>query len=91
MKMSRTKKIQVTLEEAQYHELTRIARRDGKKLAGLVRESIEKYCLTPEAERAKRKALQKLLSFEPSPVPEVYGDWKHLYGGLKTSIEKDKT
>ena len=89
--MSRTKKIQVTIEEGQYQELTRIARRDGKKLAGLVRESIEKYCLTPEAERAKRKALEKLLSLDATPVPDIYGDWKHQYGGLKTSIKKDKT
>ena len=88
--MPKTKKIQVTLEEGQYHELTRIARRDGKKLAGLVRESIEKYCPTPEAERVKRKALQKLLSLQPTPAPEIYGDWKHQYGGLKTSIKKDK-
>ncbi|HEX9726411.1 MAG TPA: hypothetical protein VGC53_19190 [Vicinamibacteria bacterium] len=88
--MSKTKKIQVTLEEGQYQELTRIARRDGKKLAGLVRESIEKYCLTPEAERVKRKALEKLLSLQPTPAPEIYGDWKRQYGGLKTDFKKDK-
>ncbi len=88
--MSKTKKIQVTLDEAQYQELARIARRDGKKLAGLVRESIQKYCLTPEAERVKRRALQKLLSLAPTTAPEIYGDWKQQYGGLKTNIEKDK-
>jgi predicted DNA-binding protein len=85
--VSKTKKIQVTLEEEQYQELERIARRDGRKLAGLVRESIEKYCLTPEAERAKRKALEELLSLEPTPVPEDYGTWKREYGGLKTKSE----
>ena len=46
--------------------------------------------LTPEAERVKRKALQKLLSLQPTPAPEIYGDWKHQYGGLKTNIKKDK-
>ena len=88
--MPKTKKIQVTLDEAQYQELARIARRDGKKLASLVRESIQKYCLTPEAERVKRRALQKLLSLAPTPAPEIYGDWKQKYGDLKTDIQKDE-
>lgn len=88
--MARTKKIQVTLEEEQYEMLNRIARREGKKLAGVVRESIEKYCLTPELERAKREALRELLSLEPAPVPEDYQHWKHEYGALKTKANKNK-
>ena len=47
--MPKTRKVQVTLEETQYEELARIAERDGKKMAAVVRESIERYCLDPEA------------------------------------------
>jgi predicted DNA-binding protein len=88
--MRKTRKIQVTLEEEQYKQLTQIAVRDGKKLAGVVRESIEKYCLAPEKERTKQQALQELLSLEPAPAPENYRDWKHQYGELKTKTKKTK-
>ncbi len=88
--MRKTRKIQVTLEEEQYEQLTRIASRQGKKLAGVVRESIEKYCLTPEKERIKQEALQQLLSLEPTPVPKDYGDWKRQYGSFKTEAKRKK-
>jgi predicted nucleic acid-binding protein len=86
--VSKTKNIQVTLEEDQYEKLSRIARREGKKLAGVVRESIEKYCLTPEVERTKREALRELLSLEPTPPPYRYEEWKYEYGELKTKAKK---
>lgn len=88
--MAKTRKIQVTLEEDQYAWLAEIARRENKKLAGVVRESIERYCLAPEAERKKRAALDDLLSLEPTPVPDNYADWEKEYGGRKTKGQRRK-
>ena len=85
--MSKTRKVQVTLEEDQYETLAQIAERDGKKLAAVVRESIERYCLAPESKLAKREALEELLSLEV-PAPEDYRDWEREYAELKT---KQKT
>ena len=85
--MAKTRKVQVTLEEAQYEALARIAERDGRKLAAVVRESITRYCLAPEARRAKREALAEVLSLS-APAPTDYRDWKRRYAALKAG-EKD--
>ena len=85
--MRKTRKVQVTLAEEQYQALVRIANREGKKLASVVRKSIEQYCLAPETERAKRKALQALLSLEPTPAPDEYAQWEREYAALKTNRE----
>jgi len=86
--VAKTKKIQVTLEEDQYESLAEIARRRNKKLAAVVRESIEKYCLSPETEQKKKRALEELSSVEQVPVPEKYEDWKRQYGALKKRTKK---
>lgn len=86
--MVKTRKVQVTLEEEQYERLAEIARRENKGLAGVVRESIERYCLAPEAERRKRAALDDLLTLEPTPVPEDYADWEREYSDRK--VEKPR-
>ena len=88
--MPKTRKIQVTLEEEQYEELRRLARRDGKKLAAIVRESVVRYCLNPEANRAKAEALQDLLSLQPTSAPESYREWKREYATLKTKGKSKK-
>jgi predicted DNA-binding protein len=82
--VKKTKKVQVTFDEEHYDRLSEIAYRDGKKLAGVVREAVEKYALGPESERTKRKALEELLGVEPAPAPKDYKDWKREYGGRKT-------
>lgn len=82
-RMVKTRKVQVTLEEDQYEILAEIAERDGKKIAAVVRESIERYCLAPESKLAKRQALEELLSLE-APAPEDYRDWEREYAVLKT-------
>lgn len=84
--MAKTRKIQVTLEEAQYEALAQIAERDGKKLAAVVRESVVQYCLCPEARKAKRQALKALLE-ESAPPPEEYAAWKRQYLDLKVGSE----
>ncbi len=86
--MVKTRKIQVTLDEDQYKELESKAEREGRKLAAIVRESIEKYTLGPEAERAKKAALDALFALEPTQVPEEYSDWKREYGARKTKREE---
>jgi hypothetical protein len=88
--VAKTKKIQVTLEEDQYESLAEIARRQDKKLAAVVRESIEKYCLSPEAAQRKKRALEELLSVGEAPVPEKYENWKRQYGVLKSEKKKKK-
>jgi len=89
--VSKTRKIQVTLEEEDYEKLAHLASRQGKKLAAIVRESIQKYSLMPEAERARREALEELFSLPPTPAPETYRDWERQYGELKTGKKKKKS
>ena len=84
--MVKTRKVQVTLDEAEYETLARIAERDGRKLAAVVRESIARYCLAPEAKRVKRGALEKVLSLSV-PAPTDYRDWKRRYATLKAGEE----
>jgi hypothetical protein len=86
--MSKTRKIQVTLIEKEYELLAQIARRDGKKMAAVVRESILKYSLHPEAEQAGRKALEDLFSLPPTPVPKAYKDWESRYHDYKNGKRK---
>jgi hypothetical protein len=81
--MRKTRKIQVTLDAHAYDLLEQIARRNGKKLAAIVRESISKYSLQPETERAGRKALDDLFSLHPTPVPKTYKDWESRYHEFK--------
>jgi predicted DNA-binding protein len=88
--VTKTRKVQVTLEETQYETLARIAERDGKKLAAVVRESIERYCLDPESRQAKRDALEELLSLS-APVPEDYRAWEREYSALKTEENRSKS
>jgi hypothetical protein len=81
--VAKTRKVQVTLEEAQYDALAKIAERDGKKLAAVVRESVVEYCLGPESKKAKERALRALLA-ESAPPPEEYGEWERQYLGMRS-------
>lgn len=83
--------MQVTLDATQYRQLVQIARRERKKLAAVVRESVERYCVEPERERGRRKALEDLLRLPPQPVPEDYSRWKREYGALKRKQKKRRT
>lgn len=81
--MAKTHKIQVTLDEAQYEQLAEIARREDKKLARVVRESIVRYCIEPAVQRKRQEALETLLALEPTPVPDDYAEWESEYARLK--------
>lgn len=88
--MGKTKKVQVTLDEGEYELLAEIAERESRSLASVVRESMHRYCLTPEAERRKRQALDELLTLEPAPVPGDYREWERHYSALKTEADRGK-
>ncbi len=89
--MPKTRKVQITLEQDEFDNLVLISRREGKKLAAVVRESIRKYSLLPEKERTRRTALEELLSLPPTPVPQSYSRWKRDYGALKTKNKKSRS
>ncbi len=88
--MAMTRKVQVTFDDPQFSALEQVARHEGKKLAAVVRESVEKYCLEPEREQRKRQALSELFALEPAPVPESYSEWERTYGALKTKTDIEK-
>ena len=82
--MSRARKIQVTLDERQYAAVSRISRTDGRKLAAVVREAVERYCVEPEARRRRLEAIDALYAMEPAPVPADLDQWEREYGERKT-------
>jgi hypothetical protein len=86
--MATTRKVQVTLEKEEYEALIRFAHRKGKKLTAVVRESVRRYVLHPEADRGRCEALDELLALPPTPVPDDYGDWEQEYGDLKKKSRK---
>ena len=87
--MIRARKVQVTLEAREYEALVRIARREGKKLAAVVRESVRRYALPPESDRSKREALEELLSLPATPVPADYAEWEQQYRALKLEGDQE--
>lgn len=86
--MPKTKKVQVTLDEQLYELLAEIAEHQGRSLAAVVRESIERYCVAPEVERRKQRALDELLSLEPAPALGDYAQWERDYSALKTEADR---
>ncbi len=82
--MPSTRKIQVTLDERQYAAVSRISRTDGRKLAAVVREAVERYCVEPEARRRRLEAIDALYAMEPAPAPADLEQWEHEYGERKT-------
>lgn len=80
----KTRKVQVTLDEAQYASLQRVAVRNGRKLAAVVREAIEQYCVEPENRRRQLAAIDDLYAMEPAPAPADWAQWKREYSRLKT-------
>ena len=79
----KTRKVQVTLDEAQYASLQRVAVQNGRKLAAVVREAIEQYCVEPENRRRQLAAIDDLYAMEPAPAPADWAQWKREYSRLK--------
>ena len=80
----KTRKVQVTLDETQYASLHGVATRNGRKLAAVVREAIEQYCIEPETKRRQIEAIDDLYAMEPVPVPMDWAEWEREYSRLKT-------
>ena len=55
-RMSRSHKVQVTLNEVEYAAVRRRAEAEGRKYASVVREAIQEYCVNPD--RRRRQMLQ---------------------------------
>lgn len=79
--MAKTHKIQVTLESEQYERVAARAKREGKKLAAVVRESVIRYCVDPEDKRRRLNAIRDLEAVNV-PVGD-YADWKREYADTK--------
>jgi len=88
--VAKSRKVQVTLDEDQYERLAEVARRQDKKLAAVVRESIVRYCVEPEVTRRKQDALDRLLALDPTPVPDEYGDWEKEYARRAGSAGREE-
>ena len=84
--MSRSHKVQVTLNEVEYAAIRRRAEAEGLKHAAVVREAIQEYCVKPDKRRRQREALEALRSMPPAPVPESWSEWKREYSRLKTKF-----
>ncbi|MXW35381.1 MAG: hypothetical protein F4X11_16170 [Acidobacteria bacterium] len=84
--MRRTHKVQVTLDERQYAAVSRISRAGRRKLAAVVREAVERYCVAPEARRRRLDAIEALYAMEPAPAPTDLEQWERDYGNLKTGL-----
>ncbi len=81
--MDESRRVQVTLDARGYAAVARRARREGKKLAAVVREAVEQHCVVPEARRRRREAIEKLLSVEGLPAPRSLPEWEREYSRLK--------
>ena len=85
--MSRSHKVQVTLNEVEYAADPPAApRRRAGSTRAVVREAIQEYCVKPDKRRRQREALEALRSMPPAPVPESWSEWKREYSRLKTKF-----
>ncbi len=84
--MSRSHKVQVTLNEVEYAAVRRRAEAEGRKHASVVREAIQEYCVKPDRRQRQREALEALRKMPPAPVPESWSEWNREYSRLKTAF-----
>lgn len=86
--MSRSHKVQVTLNEVEYAAVRRRAEAEGLKYAGVVREAIQEYCVKPDRRRRQLEAFEALDALPPVPVPSSWAEWKREYSRLKTGFRE---
>ncbi len=84
--MGDARRIQVTLDARGYAAVSRIARREGKKLAAVVREAVEQYCVLPEARQRRLEAIDRLYAKGAVPAPESLPEWERQYSRLKAGL-----
>lgn len=85
--MGDARRVQVTLDARGYAAVSRIARREGKKLAAVVREAVEQYCVLPEARQRRLEAIDRLYATGAVSAPESLPEWERQYGRLKVGLE----
>lgn len=84
--MGDARRVQVTLDARGYAAVSRIARREGKKLAAVVREAVEQYCVLPEARQRRLEAIDRLYAARTVPAPESLPEWERHYSRLKVGL-----
>ena len=84
--MGNARRVQVTLDARAYAAVSRIARRDGKKLAAVVREAVVQYCVLPEARQRRLEAIDRLYETRAVPAPESLPEWERQYSRLKVGL-----
>jgi hypothetical protein len=87
--MGDARRVQVTLDARAYAAVSRIARREGKKLAAVVREAVEQYCVLPEARQRRLEAIDRLYATRAVPAPESLPEWERQYSRLKVGLATD--
>ncbi len=87
--MGDARRVQVTLDARGYAAVSRIARREGKKLAAVVREAVEQYCVLPEARQRRLEAIDRLYATGAGPAPESLPEWERRYSRLKIGLATD--
>ena len=69
-----TERTQVLLTPDQVRRLKRLARRERRSVGAIIREAVDAYTRGPEAEEARRAAIERLLALEADPVD----DWETM-------------
>lgn len=87
--MTEPRRVQVTLDARSYAAVSRIARREGRKLAAVVREAVEQYYVAPETRQRQLDAVDRLVAMEPLPAPESLSEWNREYSLLKVGKAAD--
>ena len=88
--MGDARRIQVTLDARSYASVSRIARREGRKLAAVVREAVEQYCVLPEARQRRLEAIDRLYTSATVPAPESLPEWERQHSRLKVGRAADR-
>ena len=87
--MTEPRRVQVTLDARSYATVSTIARREGRKLAAVVREAVEQYYVAPETRRRQLDAVDRLVAMEPFPAPESLSEWNREHSRLKVGKAAD--
>ena len=87
--MGDTRRIQVTLNAKAYAALSRIARREGKKLAAVVREAVEHCCILPVERQRLLEAIDRLYAAGTVPALDSLPEWERRYSRLKAGLATD--
>lgn len=69
MCMSLTHRLQILLDEERYQRVAAVADREGRSVAAVIRDAIDRSLAAPDSRRAG--AGRRILAADPMPVPDV--------------------